>query len=318
MGVLGGGLLTDGPGWQWIFLVNIPIGLLLMGLAFQYLPKDMIEKGLHRFNATAAITITAGLMAFVYGLTHGAESGWGSPLTLGSFGMAALLLTAFALIEMRSRVPLIHFDILKNRPSAAVIIAGFFGFGALFAFIFATSLFLQHQLQYSPTQAGVTWLITTITSFVSAMWVGSKLVGKFSIKSLLISGLSLLFLAALLMARMPSDPTFAVDIFPPLLFAGLGGGMIGPIVQIGALTGVHPKRFGLVSGIVETMREIGSVLVIAGVSTALAIGVTAPNGFRAAYSVIGTAAAAGLIVIMVALRKPRAIPFSREVPVNEQ
>lgn len=306
VGVLGGGLLTDGPGWEWIFLVNIPIGIILIGLAFKYLPVDIVEKGLHRFNASAAVTVTAGLMALVYGLTHGAESGWDSPLTWGAFVASILLLTAFVLIEQRSRAPLVHFEVFKNRLSAGAMIAGFFGFGALFSFIFVSSLFMQHQLGYTPTQAGVAWLASTLTAFGFAMLTGSKLVAKFSLKSLLATGLGFLLAAAVLMFRIPAEASFATDILPALLLAGAGGGMLGPVVQISALTGVQPKRFGLVSGVVETMREIGSVMVIAFASTAITIQAIAFDGFRAAYITIGLAALLGLGVVAVAFYRTAA------------
>jgi EmrB/QacA subfamily drug resistance transporter len=306
VGVLGGGLLTDGPGWEWIFLVNVPIGIVLIGLALKHLPSDIVDKGMHRFNAGAAVTVTAGLMALVYGLTHGAEGGWDSPITLGSFLASILLLLTFVFIELRSRAPLVHFEIFKNRHSAGAMFAGFFGFGALFAFIFTSSLFMQHQLHYSPTHTGVAWLASTLTAFMFAMLTGSKLITKFSPRSLLASGLLSLLLAALWMIRMPAEATFVIDVLPALLLAGIGGGIIGPVVQISALTGVQPKRFGLLSGMIETMREIGSVMVIAIVSTMLAIRTSSLDGFHAGYLVIATSALLGLGIVAITFRKRHA------------
>lgn len=303
VGVLGGGFLTDGPGWEWIFLVNVPIGIFLIALAMRHLPIDIVEKGVHRFNAGAAVAVTAGLMALVYGLTRGAESGWMSSVTLGSFLASVLLLVAFVLIELRSRAPLVHFDVLKNRLSAGSMAAGFFGFGALFAFIFTSSIFMQHQLHYSPTHTGVAWLSSTITAFIFAMLTGTKLITKFSPKALLTMGLLALLIAALWMVRMPDQAVFVTDVLPSLLLAGIGGGMIGPVVQISALTGVQPKRFGLVSGLVETMREIGSVMVIAVVSTALAIHTSSLDGFHSGYLAIGASALIGLGVVAISFRK---------------
>lgn len=303
VGVLGGGLLTDSLGWESIFLVNVPIGILLIALAFKHLPSDIVQKGVHKFNAGAAITITAGLMTLVFGLTKGAEAGWGSPITLGSFLVSALLLAAFVFIEQRSSAPLVHFDIFKNRTSAGAMITGFFGFGALFAFIFASSLFMQSQLHFTPTQTGVAWLASTVTSFVFAMLTGSKLVSKFPLKSLLVSGLLSLLLAALWMYRVPADASFVVDVLPAFLLMGIGGGIIGPVIQISALTGVRPERFGLISGVVETLREIGSVMIIAAVSTALAVHALLADGFQWAYLVIAGAAILGLGVVAFSFRE---------------
>lgn len=303
VGVLSGGLITDSLGWQWIFLVNVPIGALLIALAFKRLPVDVVEKGVHKFNAGAAVTVTAGLMALVFGLTKGAEAGWSSPITLGSFAVSALLLVAFVYIESRSSAPLVHFDIFKNRTSAGAMITGFFGFGALFAFIFAGSLFMQSQLHYTPTQTGLAWLASTITSFVVAMITGYKLASKFPLKGLLLTGLLSLAVAALLMYRVPADATFIIDVLPAFLLMGIGGGMMGPVVQISALSGVQPNRIGLISGVVETLREIGSVVVIAGVSTAIAVGASLSAGFHSAYLIIVIAAITGMGVVVFCFRK---------------
>lgn len=302
-GVLAGGFLTDGPGWEWIFLVNVPIGIILIGLALRHLPADIVEKGVHRFNAGAAVTVTAGLMALVYGLTHGAEDSWSSPITVGSFIASALLLASFALIEQRSRAPLVHFDVFKNRLSAGAMFTGFFGFGALFAFIFTSSLFMQHQLGYSPTQAALAWLSATLTAFVVAMITGSKLITKFSPKTLLTAALTAQLVGILWMTRMPAEPSFAVDVLPALFFGGgVGGGLLGPVVQISALTGVQPRRFGLISGLVETMREIGSVMVIAISSTMLAVYASTGNNFKPAYLAIAAAPLIGLAVVTFTFR----------------
>jgi EmrB/QacA subfamily drug resistance transporter len=305
VGVLAGGLLTDGPGWQWIFFVNVPIGALLIGLTLKRLPVDIVKKGVRRFNASGAASITAGLIALVYGLTQGAENGWGSPLAIGSFLAAITLFVTFVRVESRSRAPLIRFEVFKNRPSAGAIATGFFAFGSLFSFIFTTSLLMQHQLHFTPTQTGFAWLVTSVTSFIVAMLTGSKLVAKFNVKQLLATSLVLMTVAMVWLMRMPAHATFLADLFPALLLVGVGSGMMGPLVQISALTGVQPKNFGLVSGVVETMRELGSVIVIAAVSTALTIQTSALQGFHAAYLVIAVAALLGLGVTGVAFRQQR-------------
>ena len=305
VGVLAGGLLTDRPGWQWIFFVNIPIGMLLIGLALKYLPVDKVEKSTRRFNAGGAASITASFIALVYGLTQGTQSGWTAPVTLGSFLAAIVLFVTFVRIESRSRSPLVHFEVFKNRPSTGAMISGFFAFGSLFSFIFTTSLLMQQQLHYTPTQTGLAWLVTSVTSFIVAMLTGSKLVAKFGVKRLLFAGLAFMVLAMLWLMRIPVNATFLTDLFPALLLAGVGGGMIGPLVQISALTGVQPKHFGLISGMVETMRELGSVVVIAAASTALAVQTSALGGFHAAYLMIAVAALFGLGAIGIAFKKQR-------------
>lgn len=304
VGVLASGLLTDGPGWPWIFFINVPIGLLLIVLAFKYLAADPAEKGLHGLNASGAATVTGGLMLLVYGLNQGVSVGWGAPLTLWCFAGAVMLLVAFGWIEARAQAPLIPFTVLKNRFSTASMAAGFFAQGAFYSFIFTMTLLLQQQLHYSPTETGLAWLITSVGAFVVAGLTGTKLVGRFGVKPLIITGLSLMALASLWLTRVPFPAAFSPDIIPALLLAGIAVGLFSPSVQIGALSGVSSQTFGLTSGLTQTLRELGGVMVIAVASTALiAQGTASQSGFHAAFLVIAVIAVIGAIVASVAFRR---------------
>jgi EmrB/QacA subfamily drug resistance transporter len=189
VGVVASGLLTSGPGWRWIFFINLPVGVLLVSLAARLLPADTAATGSRRFDAVGASTVTAGLLLLVYGLNHGATHGWRSATTLAFFAGAAALLAAFVRVESRSRSPLVPAAALRNRTMVAADLAAFLLFGAFFSFIFLVSLLLQQLLHYSPTKTGLAWFATSITGFVVAGFTAARLVDRFGVRKLLVAGL---------------------------------------------------------------------------------------------------------------------------------
>jgi EmrB/QacA subfamily drug resistance transporter len=315
VGVIASGLLTDGPGWRWVFFINVPVGVLLIAMAAVFLAVDAPDRrGSERFDVAGAITVTGGLLLLVYALNRGAEFGWGSGSTLGLFAASAVLLSAFVRIEARSRSPLVPGSAVRNRTLVAANLSAFFLFGGFFSFIFLGSLLMQEVLGYSPTQTGVAWLATSATSFFAAAITGSKLVAAVGVRRLLVAGLSLLAFSALLLARIPTSGDYPTDLLPALVLAGVAGGLSAPAAQIGALSGVTHSMTGLASGLVETMREVGGAVGVAAVSTVLvsrageiagaadpaARGVAAANAFHVAFWVIFVLAALGALAAAIA------------------
>jgi predicted MFS family arabinose efflux permease len=315
VGVIASGLLTDGPGWRWVFFVNVPVGVFLIAMAALFLAVDAPDRrGSERFDVAGAVTVTGGLLLLVYALNRGAAFGWGSASTLGLFAVSAVMLFAFVRIEARSRSPLVPGSAVRNRTLVAANLSAFFTFGALFSFIFLGSLLMQEVLGYTPTRTGVAWLATTAASFVAAAITGSKLVAVVGVRRLLVAGLSLLAFAALLLTRVPAGGDYATDLLPALLLVGVGGGLSAPAAQIGALSGVTHPMTGLASGLVETMREIGGAVGVAAVSTILvsragelagaadpaARGLAAANAFHAAFWVMFVVAALGALTAAIA------------------
>ena len=310
VGVIAGGLLTAGPGWRWVFFINVPLGVLLIAMSAIFLPLDARgRRRSERFDIAGTVTVTAGLILLVYALDRGAESGWGSGPVLGLFAASVVMLAVFVRIEARSRSPLVPGSSVRNRTLVAANLSAFFAFGAIFSFIFLGSLLMQQVLGYSPTRTGVCWLATTATSFIAAAVTGAKLVAVAGVRRLLVAGFSLLAVSALLLTRVPAGGHFATDLLPALLLAGVAGGLCAPSAQIGALSGVTRSMTGLASGLVETMREIGGAIGVAAVSTILvsragqiagargpaARTLAAANAFHAAYWVIFAVAALGAL-----------------------
>jgi EmrB/QacA subfamily drug resistance transporter len=320
VGVIASGLLTDGPGWRWVFFINIPVGILLIGLATMFLLADRAERRTRNFDVAGATTVTGGLLLLVYALNRGAENGWTSNTTLALFGAAALLLGAFVRIETRSRAPLVPATAVKNRTLVAANLSAFFTFGAFFSFIFLASLLMQQVLGYSPTKTGAAWLATSVTAFIASAVAGARLVELVGVRRLLVTGLSLLAIGMLWLTRVPADANYVFDLLPAFLLAGIAIGLCAPSVQIGALSGVSESTSGLASGLVETMREIGGAAGVAAVSTVL-VSRAGLDGFHAAFVVIAIAAALGAFTAATAFqRRPRTVEEDRlaQQPIGPQ
>ena len=326
IGVIASGLLTDGPGWRWIFFINVPVGVVLIALVTIFLAVDgPVRGGNGRFDVAGAVTATGGLLLLVYAFNRSISYGWGSGTTLGLLAASLVMLLAFVGVEARALSPLVPGTAVRNRTLVAANLASFFLFGAFFAFIFLGSLLMQQVLAYSPTRTGLAWLATAVTSFFAAGIAGAKLVGSVGIRRLLVGGFSLLAIAALLLTRVPAGTHYASGLLPALILAGLAF-MSAPAIQIGALSGVPHSMTGLAGGLVETLREIGGGLGVAVAATVLvsrfgnvggaahiaAHRLAAVNAFHAAFWVMFIAA--GLGAFTAALAFPRTTP--REVEVE--
>lgn len=317
VGVIASGLLTDGPGWRWIFFMNVPIGILLMTLAVKFLPKDKKQAHTERFDTVGATTITSGLLLFVYALNKGADYGWGSAATLSLFGGAAALIALFALIESRSKSALLPGRILKNRDMVAADLSALLVFGSFFGFIFLGSLLMQQGFGYSPVKTGVAWLSTSVVAFIAAGATGAKLIGKFGVRQLLLSGVLLLVVAMGLLTRLPVHASYFKDIFPAFILAGITIGLAAPSLQVAAMSKAKAAETGLAAGLVEMMREIGGAIAIASVSTILvthtktAATIASPvarqaaviHGFHLAFVLLAVTAMLGLIVVAISFPK---------------
>jgi MFS family permease len=305
VGVVASGLLAGGPGWRWAFYINVPVGLLLIGLAALFAPNRAGDRGA-RLDVAGATTVTGALLLFVYALHHAAGHGWLAGSTLALFATAAVLLAAFVWIEARVAAPLMPLATLRNRSLAAANLTAFLASCAFLAFIFIGSLLMQQGLGYSPFQTGLAWLATTATIFPVAM-IGGRLAAKVGVRLLLITGLLLFVVATLWLTRIPSDGGYVTDVLPAFLLAGIGFGLVEPALQIGALTGVNQSDSGLASGLVETMREVGGAAGVAGVATVLVAG-PGIDGFHTAFVIIAVLAVLGLVAAVAGFaRGPRRI-----------
>ncbi|MFI5734091.1 MFS transporter [Kribbella sp. NPDC051587] len=300
VGVVAGGLLAGGPGWRWSFFINVPIGLGCIVAAAVFLTRDEVARARTRLDLAGATTVTMGLLLAVYALHHAASQGWFAGSSLLMAAGSVLLLVLFVRIEARSAAPLVPASTLRNRRLVVANLTAFLAFCVLLAFIFVGSLLMQQVLGYTPIRTGLYWLATTVTVVLASM-TGARLVAKIGVRPMLVIGLVVVTTGALWLTRVPTHSTYAIDLLPAFLLAGVGFGFCGPALQIGALSGVSSADSGLASGLVETMRELGGAAGVATVSTVL----VASNGvhaFHSAFAFIAGLAVLGAIVAAVGFR----------------
>ena len=263
IGVLAGGVLTDLLNWHWIFLVNLPVGVLVYALSLRLLPTAQAAPASRRVDVAGAITVTASLMLAVYAIVNGNEQGWTSTQTLGLLAVSAVLMATFLAIEGRISFPLVPLGLFRNRNVSTANIVGVLMAAGMFAYFFFSALYLQLVLGYSPLEVGLAYLPGTVVWGASSLLLSDKLVMRYGIKSPLLSGLSLMTLALVLLARTPADGTWAVDILPATLAVGLGAGIAFNPLLLAAMSGVAPEQAGLASGVVNTAFMMGGAVGLA-------------------------------------------------------
>ena len=266
VGVIAGGLFTEGPGWEWIFLVNVPIGAVLIGLVMVFVPGGRPTARIPA-DLAGAVTVTAGLMAVVYAINQTVDHGWLSPVTLGFGALGVALLGAFVAVERRSPAPLVPLEVFRRRTFRAANVVGALLWAAFFATIFEGTLWFQQALGYSAVETGVAWLASTVSSLVVAGAVAPRFVGRFGASTALVVGQLLVTGGLLSLTQVPVDAAYWSDIFPGLLAFGLGLGFSIMAVQVAAFAGVEESTAGLAGGMIETSREVGGAVGVAVVAT---------------------------------------------------
>jgi EmrB/QacA subfamily drug resistance transporter len=263
VGVVLGGVLTDALDWHWIFLVNVPIGVLVCALCLRLLPAPERAAGTGRLDVPGAVTVTASLMLAVYAIVNGNQEGWTSIQTLGLLAAAAALLALFLAIEARVAAPLMPLRLFRLRNVATANAVGVLWAAAMFAWFFLSALYLQLVLGYSPLQVGLAFLPSTLIMGAFSIGLSAKLVMRFGIRAPLAVGLSLAAVGLLLFVRAPVDGSYVADVLPSMILLGFGAGMAFNPVLLAAMNDVDPSEAGLASGVVNTSFMMGGALGLA-------------------------------------------------------
>jgi EmrB/QacA subfamily drug resistance transporter len=263
IGVLLGGILTDALAWNWIFLVNVPIGIAVVVLSLVVLPGARGPVETVRLDVAGAVTVTASLMVAVYAIVNGNEVGWATMRTLGLLGIAGAILALFVWIESRVAAPLVPLSLFRLRNLAISNVVGILWAAAMFAWFFLSALYLQLVLGYSPLEVGLAFLPGNLIMAVFSLGLSAKLVMRYGIRKPLGVGLGLAALGLLLFARAPVDGTFAVDVLPSMILLGIGAGMAFNPVLLAAMGDVPQDEAGLASGVVNTAFMMGGALGLA-------------------------------------------------------
>jgi MFS family permease len=301
--VLAGGIITDVLSWNWIFLVNLPVGIAVIVFSLMLIPGTRLEAGSRRLDLTGAITVTASLMLAVYAIVNGNEQGWTSARTLGLLGLAAAGLAFFLWWESRVESPLMPLGLLKLRSVAASNVVGILWSAAMFAMFFLSALYLQLVLGYSPLEVGLAFLPANLIMGAFSLGLSAKLVMRYGVRPPLVGGMLLVATGLALFARVPVDGNFVVDVLPGMVVLGIGIGMAMNPLLLAAMSDVAPEDAGVASGVVNTSFMMGGALglaVLASVAAARTGDDTSlaalADGYQAAF-VIGTvfALAAGAV-----------------------
>jgi EmrB/QacA subfamily drug resistance transporter len=263
LGVLLGGILTDALDWHWIFLVNVPVGVLVVVLTLVVISGARVETSSQRLDVAGAVTVTASLIIAVYAIVNGNEVGWLTGRTLGLLAASAVLLAIFLVIEAKVRSPLVPLRLFRLRNIAVANTVGVLWAGAMFAWFFLTALYLQLVLGYSPLQVGLAFLLGNLVMGAMSIGLSAKLVLRFGIRPPLTVGLLFACLGLLLLARAPVEGNFATDVLPSMILLGLGAGMAFNPVLLAAMSEVEPREAGLASGVVNTSFMMGGALGLA-------------------------------------------------------
>ena len=288
IGVILSGVLTTGPGWEWIFFVNVPVGAALVALIARHVPAGTRggrasgrRASGRRADIPGALAVTAGLMAVVYAINRSVDDGWTSGTTAGFLTAGAGLLALFVLIERRAPAPLLPLSMFRRPTLVAANLVAALVFGSFFATIFQASLFMQQVLRWSALRTGVAYLAIAAVSLVVAGAIAAKVVGRLGVAWTLAAGQAACATGLLLLARTPVDAAYWADLFPGFALVGAGMGFSLPAAQVAAFIGVGPEVSGLAGGMVETAREVGGALgtaVVAAIAIARADDVVAALG----------------------------------------
>jgi EmrB/QacA subfamily drug resistance transporter len=324
IGLLLGGVLTDAISWHWIFIINLPIGVVVALLAKRLVPNPD-GLGLHQgADFPGAALITVSLMLGVFTILQITEWGWVDARTLGLSAVSAVLLALFIHRQATIDNPLMPLRLFHSRNVSganalqALLVAGMFGM------FFLGALYLQRVLEYSALEVGLAFLPTTVVMGTLSLGFSEKLIMRFGPRRTLIPGVCAVVLALLLFARTPVDGNYLTDLLPPFLLIGAGVGTSFPAIMTLAMSGATPQDAGLASGLVNTSMQVGGAIGLAvlatlstertqslldsGVSNASALN----SGYHLAYLIgAGLAAIAAAIAVFV-LRDPGPPPAPQE------
>jgi len=263
VGVLFGGLLTEGPGWRWVLFINVPFSAIAFIGAFALLKPEPARVGrLANFDALGAFLATGGMLLLVYALVKAPDVGWGSARTIAELAGSAVLLIAFAANELRVRNPLVPLSILRVKGIAAADATQMIALAGFLPMFFFLTLYMQTVLGYSPIQTGIAYLPLT-GGFIIAAGICSQLFARIGTKPVVVAGAVLAAAGLYSLSRIPVDGSYVADILPGLLIVSVGMGGVFTGLTTAANAGVDQDKAGLAAGLLNTGQQLGTALGLA-------------------------------------------------------
>jgi EmrB/QacA subfamily drug resistance transporter len=331
VGLVLGGVLTTAFSWPWIFYVNVPVGIAVFIASLRYVPESKDEHEHKSFDLAGAVTVTAGLLALVYGIVKAQEKGWTSLHTGGFFALAVVLLVGFVVIERRSVEPLVRLGIFRVRTVRAANVVMFLVASGLFAMFYFNTLYLQRVLGYSALEAGLAFLPFTFGVIVGA-GLSQSLVPRLGAREVPLIGMPLAILGLLLFTRLQPDGSYLTDLLPGIILASVGMGLTFVPITLIATSGITQDDAGLASGLYNTSQQVGGALGLAILAT-LAVDATEDtlvglgrepqpadesqalvDGFHVAYLGSAVFIAAGFFALLILLSRRDVVAVGEGAP----
>jgi predicted MFS family arabinose efflux permease len=315
-----GGPLTDGPGWEWIFYINVPVALVMLALSKRLLSESR-EQGAGRvYDVAGGVTVTAALVLFVYASVEAPDVGWADPRTVGVLGAAAVLAALFAAIERRSSAPLIPLTIFRSRAllggNLSLLALGMAAWGMGLTL----SLYAQRVLGLSAIEFGLGTAVMTVGAVIGSM-AGQAVVTRVGPRVVGAAGFTLIGAGMVVLTKISVDGTYFGDIFLGLLLFGPGLGSTFVAASVATLAGVAEREAGLASGLNNAAFQIGGALGAAVLTTvAVSEAGDSPSlaglteGFHSAFAVGVAFPALGVLCLFVLLGRGRATPGAEAPP----
>lgn len=317
VGVLLGGILTDQLSWEWVFWVNVPVALAAAALTPLVIPESRDEQPSPKLDITGAVTVTGGLLLFVYALVSSKSVGRTSLHTLALLAAAVLLLAAFLVIERRSAHPLVELRLFRHRSVSVANLAMLIFSASMFTMMYFLSLYMQQVLGYTPLQTGLAFLPQGIGIIVFSQIAGT-LLGRLGTRTTLTTGLGVASVSLAWFAGISTDGNFAVDVLGPSVLYSVGAGLAFVAIASAAVSEVPAEDSGLASGLINVNQQIGSALGLAVVATLAAShtdrlaegAIPGPlaltSGFRFGYLLGAALAALAALFVVIAAPRTRA------------
>jgi EmrB/QacA subfamily drug resistance transporter len=324
-----GGPLVDGPGWEWIFFINIPVGALALALSPVLLRESRAATTRRSYDPAGALTVTTALVLLVYAIVEAPDVGWTAARTIVLLAAAAALLALFAVVESRAKAPLVPLRFLRSRllvgSNLAMLVAGTLAFGMPFTL----TLYAQQVLGWSPLEFGASSAVMPVGA-IAGSTLGQALVLRHGFRPVAATGLMFMGAGSVALTQISVGGSYLEDVFLGLLIFGPGLGATFVTASIGALAGVAEREAGLASGLSNTAWMIGGALGVAIVST-VAVSrtneVLAANegggqalalteGFQSAFWTCVVLAGLGVLLALLLLGRPRRTAQEELEPVH--
>ncbi|MBC6457476.1 MFS transporter [Actinomadura sp. HBU206391] len=323
-----GGVLTDGFSWNWIFFVNLPIGLATIALAIRALPDERGAGLAAGADVIGAVLVTGGLMLGIYTVVKIEQYGWTAAHTLGLGAVSLALLAGFVARQATAKTPLMPLRIFRSRNVSGANLVQMLTLSAMFAFQIIVALYMQKVLGYGALDTGLAMLPAAVAIGGVSLFVSARLNTRFGERAVLLAGLALLFAAMGWLTRVPVNADYVTDLLPVMLLIA-GGGLVLPALTTLGMSGARADDAGLASGLFNTTQQIGMAIGVAVLSTLAASrtegllsagedeATALTGGYHLAFGIAAALLVAAFTVALLVLRQPKRGKAPREAAVAE-